>query len=295
MSALKGPILVLLGSLCFSTTGLMQVLAPQGANAVSTAFFRMAVGSICLFIWCFFTGQLRFDWKTLPWKRLIACALCLTEAQVFFFSSVKDVGVAVGTVVYIGVAPCAAAIFAFLLYRKKPSTVWWLSTALAITGVVLMNDLSAGRLGDMSALGFIVAAGFGYALYVTISPVLLERLSAEASIAIISSLVSLALLPAALCMPMQWVLSPMGLFTVFDLGIVTAGLAFTLVLNGLKQTDSTVASTLLLGEPLGAVGWGVLLLGEQIGFIGYCGMTMVFFSIVLLCWEQHRRSKTQDC
>lgn len=158
-----------------------------------------------------------------------------------------------------------------------------------------MNDLSAGHLGDMSAMGFIVAAGFGYALYVTISPVLLERLSAEASIAIISSLVSLALLPAALCMPMQWVLSPMGLFTVFDLGIVTAGLAFTLVLNGLKQTDSTVASTLLLGEPLGAVGWGVLMLGEQIGFIGYCGMTMVFFSIVLLCWEQHRRSKTQDC
>lgn len=88
--------------------------------------------------------------------------------------------------------------------------------------------------------------------------------------------------------------SPMGLFTVFDLGILTAGLAFTLVLNGLEQTDSTVASTFLLGEPFGAVGWGVLLLGEQIGFVGYCGMTMVFLSILLLCWEQHHRSKKKD-
>lgn len=289
MHTLKGPILVLLGSLCFSTTGLMQVLAPQDANAVSTAFFRMIIGSLCLFAWCFFTNKLNFDWKSLPWKRLIACALCLTEAQVFFFSSVKEVGVAVGTVVYIGIAPCAAAIFAFLLYRQKPSAVWWISTLSAITGVVLMNDLSSGQMGDMSAMGFVVAAGFGYALYITISPVLLEKLSAEASIAIISALVALALLPAALCMPMQWVLSPMGLFTVFDLGIVTAGLAFTLVLNGLKQTDSTVAATLLLGEPLGAVGWGVLLLGEEIGAAGYCGMAMVFLSILLLCWDQYRR------
>lgn len=288
MNTLKGPILVLLGSLCFSTTGLMQVLAPQDANAVSTAFFRMAIGSLCLFGWCLATGKLNFDWKSLPWKRLVACALCLTEAQVFFFSSVKDVGVAVGTVVYIGIAPCAAAIFSFLLYRKKPSTAWWISTIAAIIGVVLMNDLSAGQMGDMSALGFIIAAGFGYALYITISPVLLEKLSAEASIAIISALVAAALLPAALCMPMQWVLSPMGLFTVFDLGVVTAGLAFTLVLNGLKQTDSTVAATLLLGEPLGAVGWGVLLLDEQIGVIGCCGMAMVFLSILLLCWDQYR-------
>lgn len=86
MSALKGPILVLLGSLCFSTTGLMQVLAPQEPTPSARRFSEW-LSAAFVSSYGVFTGQLRFDWKTLPWKRLIACALCLTEAQVFFFFS----------------------------------------------------------------------------------------------------------------------------------------------------------------------------------------------------------------
>ena len=43
-----GPLLILAGALCFSTTGFVQALAPEGATPYVIGALRMAVGGIAL-------------------------------------------------------------------------------------------------------------------------------------------------------------------------------------------------------------------------------------------------------
>lgn len=287
-SKLFGPFLVLLGSLCFSTTGTMQILAPEEATPLVNTFVRMLLGSASLFLWCALTHKFPKNWKELPWKRLTICAFCLIGCQLLFFSSVQYIGVAVGTVVYIGVTPCAAAFWAYLFYKRIPGKSWFLSTPLAIFGVALLNGHIEFNFSELIFVVLPILAGFCYAAYITLSPKLLKFLQPEAGMAIIMAIVSGVLIPVVCFYPLDWLLTPMGAFVALELGIVTAGCAFSFFLAGLRHTDSTVASTLGLGEPLGAVCWGVFLLGEQLTALSMIGMVCVFLSILVLCFFETR-------
>ena len=286
-SRLFGPFLVLLGALCFSTTGTMQAIAPEEASPLTITFARMSLGFLSLFLWCLIRRKFPSDFKHLPWKRLAICALCIFGFQAFFFSSVQFVGVAIGTVISIGVTPCAAAVIAFLLYSRVPAKPWFVATPLAILGVVLMNDVSMGEASGWQTI-FPILAGCCYACYITVSPPLLEKISPEANMAIIMGMISVAMLPVLFFYPIRWMATPWGLFVSLELGIVTAGCAFSFFLAGLRQTESTVASTLSLGEPLGAVCWGIFLLNEELSVKAALGIGLVFLSILVLCFFESK-------
>ena len=69
-----GPLLILAGALCFSTTGFVQALAPEGATPYVIGALRMAVGGIALLIWCALKGLLprRKNW---PLRYLLPASL----------------------------------------------------------------------------------------------------------------------------------------------------------------------------------------------------------------------------
>ena len=66
------------------------------------------------------------------------------------------------------------------------------------------------------------------------------------------------------------------------LGVVNAGLAFSLQLAGLKNTPMLIASTLTLGEPMGAALIGIFILNEPCTLHSVLGITFIFLSIVIL-------------
>ena len=67
----------------------------------------------------------------------------------------------------------------------------------------------------------------------------------------------LLLLPVHFCTPPLWLLQPQGMGMALYLGVVTAALAFSLTLAGLRRTPTAMAATLALVEPLGAACWGI--------------------------------------
>ena len=105
----QGPIFILIASLCFSTTGTTQALAPEGATPQVIGGLRLLLGFIALFMWCLLTKRLP-NLKTWPKAVTFISALGILGYQMFFFAAAKATGVAVSAVVACGFIPVATGI-----------------------------------------------------------------------------------------------------------------------------------------------------------------------------------------
>lgn len=99
------------------------------------------------------------------------------------------------------------------------------------------------------------------------------------------------LLPVHFCTPPLWLLQPLGMGMALYLGVVTAALAFSLTLAGLRRTPTAMAATLALVEPLGAACWGIFLLHEPVGGRELAGMGLLFAGVALLALGKRMEGK----
>ncbi len=281
----RGPLFILAGALCFSTTGFAQALAPEGATPYVIGGIRMLGGGLALLLWCALRGLLprRGGWPPdLVLKRVIPAALALVGFQICFFRGVQEAGVAVGTVAAIGFSPVVVAVLGFLLLGEKPAKIWYLSTVLAVSGLVLLNWRNGGSGGDVSALVLPLAGGFCYACYYVFSKPLGQKHPPETVMMVLCLVSGICLLPVFFVHPTAWMLSLPGALVALHLGVTTTALAFSLTLAGLRDTPAAAAATLGLGEPLGAACLGIFFLHESVGVPALAGMALLLCGVVLL-------------
>ncbi|HAW45524.1 MAG TPA: EamA family transporter, partial [Sutterella sp.] len=131
VSRLKGPFYILVSCLFFSITGTLQQIAPSDATPVVITEVRMAIGALTLWIWCRINGESKTPWFIVPKKTLAMMVGCICFYQLCFFNAVREVGVAVGTVVSISSAPVWAAIVTWIVFRIRPGRYWFVATACA--------------------------------------------------------------------------------------------------------------------------------------------------------------------
>ena len=86
-------------------------------------------------------------------------------------------------------------------------------------------------------------------------------------------------------------MTPKGLLCVGMLGVVNSALAFTLELIGFKHTPILIASTLTLGEPMGAAVIGIFVLNEPSTVASVTGILLLFVSILILVIGPELKSK----
>lgn len=283
----RGPLLVLLGAVLFSTTGLAQSQAPEGATPYVVGALRMVLGGAALAGWCLFRGlsPLAHRW---PLRHLVPAVLALVGFQLCFFKGLLLAGLAVGTVVSIGFSPIVVAVLGWFVLGERPAAVWYPATALALTGLVVLN---AGGDGPVSAASVLLPlmAGFCYACYFVFSKPLSQTIPPELVMMVLCVLSGLCLSPAFLLFPIDWLVTPRGLMVAGYLGLVTTATAFSITLAGLRTTPAAVASTLSLGEPLGAALFGIFLLGEAVSTAALCGMAAILAGVLLLVRGTLRR------
>ena len=290
----KGAILTLLSALCFSVSGTLQAIAPDGATPFVITEARMLVGGLFLLCWCVVTNKLPKSISILPVKTLLFCSACLLIGQLCFFSGMYYIGVSAGAIISVGSSPIWAAVIARLVFKKSPHIEWYIATAMAIVGIVCINgfDLDLSRI---FFIGLLLLDGLTYAAYITASPKLVETIGPEASIMMVLLTIALVLFPVLFLFPIQWTLTPRGIFVCFGIGIVTAGMAFTLLTAGTGYISPIVASTLCLAEPMGAACWGIFLLHEDSSPTRLTGIGLIFISIiVLLCGGSLREQKNSS-
>ena len=287
MTTFRAAILLLLGALCFSTTGMFQSIAPEDASPWRVGEARMSVGCLCLFAWCFFSHKLPKNWKALPWKYIAVCTGCILAYSPLFFFSVKAVGVSTTAVVAIGVTPLWTAIIEKVVYGATPPIRWYVATFLALAGIVHMNAESFDTSSSSLLYSILpIAAGFVYAVLLVVTPKVMEHIPAETTMMIVMGIASVVMFPVIFLFPFDWIFTTKGAVVVVGIGLISVGLAFSLFMTGLKYTGSVIGATLGLAEPIGASIIGIVFLGEPVSKLQIGGLHLLFASIILLDFGQ---------
>ena len=277
----RGPLLILLASLCFSTTGTsQQAFAPPEASPLMIGAIRLWLGCLAMFLWCWFTGKLPTK-KGWPPERTLLSALGILVFQLAFFADVANTGVAIGTVVTCGSLPLGAGLLAFIFLREKPKRVWYLATAAAILGLCLLS-LTCGVETKPVGLLLALVSGSAYAAYLTFGKTLSEAHPPETVIAVLFGIGAVLITPVFFIYPTAWLATPKGMALCLHLGLITAAAGYTIYLAGAKITPVSTTATLTLSESLMATCWGLFLLNEQLGTQQFIGVALLFLSTVIL-------------
>lgn len=279
-SQYRGPAFILLAALCFSTTGTTQAFAPDGALPQVVGALRLWLGFGFLLIWAWKIGHLPRIKSLKPLPTILA-ALGIVGYQLCFFAAVLSTGVAVGTVVAIGVSPIAAGVLAFMFLKERPAKVWYLATPLAVAGLSLLT-FSGPVQAEPLGLFLAVSAGIFYATYTVFGKGLVRDIHPISVIVALFAVGSLMVTPVFFIYPIGWIFTPRGLAISLWLGLIATALAYGSYTTGLKTTPASTSVTIGLSECIAASCWGVFLLGETLTLLNIAGMTLVFVSTLLL-------------
>ncbi|NQX16351.1 DMT family transporter [Rathayibacter sp. VKM Ac-2857] len=288
---------ILLAAVCFGTTGTAQSLGAQGVDPLPLGAARIVLGGALLAA-LLGVETVRAPRRAMRRPRVSTVLLVLLGAagvaayQPAFFTGTAENGVAVGTIVALGSAPAFTGLLEWLLLRSAPSPRWFVSTALAAIGVVLLAGLlTGGAAGGVSPLGLAGSTGAGaaYALYAVCGKLLLERGFSPA--AVMGAQFGTA---ALLALPILLAGDPARLAgsvpAVLWLGVVTVAVAYTFFARGLRLLPAATVSTLTLVEPATATLLGVALLDERLTPDAVAGIAVLVLAVLLLALPARRGS-----
>jgi DME family drug/metabolite transporter len=264
----------------------VRLLEDRGMSAIAVAFWRFVCACLVLLPIIGRTRLRALAHDARRSGRVAAVALGSVAFQLLYFLAVRDVGVAVGTLIALGLAPIATTAAESLAARSRPAGRTSAVLLLAVTGLVLVTAVGSSSLqvAPRPALGIIEAmlSGLMYAASTTWSGPLSNRLDPKAITFATSLAGAVVLLPivavAGWHAPRT---APLVSGTIW-LGLVTSVIAYGLFYSGLRSTPGSVAMIVTLLEPVVAVFLAALLLHEPFTVANVVGGTLLLAAVAAL-------------
>jgi drug/metabolite transporter, DME family len=285
----------------WGTTGTAQALGPEASDPTSVGALRITVGALVLLMLALPTvrrgrpaprpslGRAR----PVPDSALLAVGgLAVAAYQVCFFLGVARSGVAIGTVVALGVAPVVTGLLGMLL-GERPTKRWVVATAVAVAGVVLLvagAGPGSASGADLVGVAAAVGAGASYAVYTIAARALL--LGGRRGVPVMAAFFAtgaVVLLPFLLVADLRWVLTPRGISMVLWLGLVATALSYVLFQRGLGLLPAGTVATMSLAEPVTATVLGVVVLGERLSWLSGLGIVVVVLALLMVTVRSRTR------
>jgi DME family drug/metabolite transporter len=280
------PLLLVLAAALWGTTGSSQALLDGAVPSGVVGALRILVGGVVLMLVAARELRSSIPHVRSAWPLLLATAVSVAAYQLAFFTGVRLVGIAVGTILTVGSAPFVAGSLSILLGHHRPSRRWALTTLVAVIGLVLLvrpdGALRPQPLGVLAAL----ASGTAFAVYTVLAKRLMVRgVPRLTSVALPFFVGGLLLVPTLLAglgraASPELLLTPRGLLIVGWLGIVATALSYLLFSAGLRGVPAVTGTTLALAEPLTATVLGIVVFGERLGAVALLGAGAVAAALV---------------
>lgn len=216
-------------------------------------------------------------------RQLCAVGAGTAAYQGFYFVSVTQVGVAVATVVSLGLAPVLLTVAESIRDRRTPAGARLAVLSAALIGLVLVSvaghESSTGP-APLSGVLFAVASGTTYALTTAAG----GSISKAASPLVLTT--GMTLVGAAVLLPcLAFVDGPRTTSNVSALawlgflGLLTMALAYVLFYSGLRVVAASTAVTASLIEPITAALVAAVVLDESLTAVAVAGIVLVLGAV----------------
>ena len=285
--------LSLLGNGLAGTAGTVAAIYAINTPSPVIGFVRLSIGAITLLLLApFLGGKLRQLPRLITRPGVWIMGASSASYQVFFFASVDRTGVATAALITVGCIPVSAGIVGWIFLRERPSKIWYLSTAIAISGLVIA---SIGELetNDATGLLYAVLAGSGIGAYINAAKIEVRAGGHSTQLpgmAFLLGSIGLFFVVRSDLMQMQWTTQTI-LLAVY-LGAVTMGIANGIQIVGLRGISPGVASTMMLADPVTAAVLGVVVLGEAVTLNGAVGLILVVIGLAMQSFSANEEPST---
>lgn len=260
------------------TIGTAAELGPDALSPVATGAWRGVFGAAGLLVVSASRGQA--PWKhRLPARWVLLAGFGVAASQLSFFEAMARTGVAVGTLVAIGVGPLMAGVMDWMAYRHRPDRRWLAGVAVALAGVVLLSGGAAEVV--WSGVAFAVLAGSGIPAMGFAAQQLMRDRPLLTAMTTVMMAGSVFLLPVGLISLDGSSISVGSVVTVMYLGLVTVTLAHSLWGAGLKRLTLSVAVVVGLLEPAVAATLAMTVLSEPVTAALLAGICLVIIGVAV--------------
>ncbi len=162
-----------MAAVLFGTAGTAQALGPDAATPLGAGADRIVLGTSVLWLAIALAGPSLAEVTAAVrthWRLMLVGGLGVAIYTPAFLVAVDRTGVAVGTIVAIGVGPFCAGAMEWWWRSVRPSRGWFLGTVVTVTGgalLVVSKSAESSSTDAVDGIGLLLAlaAGAGYALY----------------------------------------------------------------------------------------------------------------------------------
>lgn len=272
----------LLGNGLAGTAGTVAAVYALNTPSPVIGFVRLSIGAITLLILApFFGGKLKNLLRLATRPGVWIMAASSASYQVFFFASVDRTGVATAALITVGCIPVSAGIVGWIFLRERLNKIWVVSTAIAITGLVVAS-LGELETNDATGLLYAVIAGSGIGAYINAAKVEVRAGAHSMQLPGMSFFLGslgLFFIVRSEFIEVDW--TSQTILLAIYLGAVTMGIANGIQTVGLRGISPGVASTMMLADPVTAAVLGVIVLGEPLTVNGAVGLVLVVIGLVM--------------
>lgn len=289
--ARKGTVLVAMAALCWGISGgIAGVLLSDGWDAFVVSFFRGAIGLLSVLLWLALRPGTSGLANRKLWFWSVIAGLGVAGNFAFYFLSITQSSVAVAaTLMYC--APVFVYLVSFVLKLERSTPLKWVAIGMVMLGIVLLTGVYENGAGGVTLIGAGAGllAGLSYAVFIFGFKYAAPHGTPQAILVIAF---------AALVTVFIWLVEPNQVMAVFRspswplfmlLGVLGAGLSFTLYIIGLNHTAPSVASVVAMVEPVSATLFGVAVLNESLGGLQIVGMALILITATALAFYSSAR------
>jgi drug/metabolite transporter (DMT)-like permease len=279
---------LVIGILCISFSPIFVKLG--GAPPITSGFYRIFIGWLCLAPYCVAKGHLKIGRNEL----LIAVAggvVFGADIAVWNISLLK-ISATVSTLLA-NLAPLWVGLLSFLLFKKRSGALFWIGTIVSILGMVILVGYQ-NILGLKFNEGILLAllASFLYAIYIMITRGILQKIStltfmfynmlgASIFLLIINQFQHNSLFNYP---PKAWL-------CLLGLGLICQLTGWLTINNTLRHLPSTKVSIALLSQTVIACFWATIILNETLEINEIVGSVIVLGGIAVTFLKRKQSNK----
>lgn len=302
LSVNRGLAYVFFSAIAWGTGGAVAAVLYQnsGIGPIAVSFWRFAIGALLLASFALIIGTNgdRSSMRDLirdQWGRLIVIGVGLAVYQTAYFAAVQQSGLAVATIVTLGLGPILIAVGSHLTMAERISRSGVLTITFALVGLGLLiggDDFGSRPLQGL-ALALLSAVGYAGVTLITRS-MGRRNITGQFNVTLFGIIIgTVCLLPFAV---IEGVLPLSGDFLhnavlLGYLGLVPTALAYGLFNIALSSIRATTASVIVLVEPVTAAAIAVLFLGEQLTILGIIGTAVLLVSVIVLALAERNAAE----